>query len=130
MDGMLGGQDMVEHGSLVEVGIFSLGRNPEEILRELEHIVGVASLRTIVIVDEIYAGGSAREMLAAAVAAESQGAVLRDCLPEEAAGLGIVRASAKLADASETDRLRNLCIGVKIVQTVLVTRKGLHYKLV
>ena len=128
--GMLGREDVVEHGALVEVCILSLRRHPEEVFRQLEHIVGVAGLRTVVVIDKIYAGCRAGEMLAAAVASECQRTVVRHRPPEVAAGLGIVGRVAELADAHESHCFRHLRVGVEIVQTVLVACEWLEDELV
>ena len=69
---MLGGEDMIEGGQLEEVGIACLRITAVQILRQLQHVVRVATLRSIDIRHEVLASLLAGEVLATAVAAEGQ----------------------------------------------------------
>ena len=79
---MLRREDMVHHRLLIKVSIACLGITAVEILCQFQHIVGIASLRTIDIVDKIHAGIFGGEMLTTAVAAESQRSFSRDDIPK------------------------------------------------
>ena len=79
---MLRREDMVHHGLLIKVSIACLGITTVEILCQFQHIVGIAGLRTIDIVDKIHTGIFGGEMLPTAVTAKSQCALSRDDIPK------------------------------------------------
>ena len=91
---MLGREDMVERSQLIEIGESCLGVASVQVLGELEHIVGVAALRPVDIVDEIGASLFAGEMLSTAVATEGEGPLSCYNIPEESTGIveGLVAA--------------------------------------
>ena len=62
---MLRGEDVVEGCQLVIVGIAGLRITAMHVLRQLQHIVGVAGLRSVNVVDEVHAGLFAGEVLTA-----------------------------------------------------------------
>ena len=54
--GMLAGEDMVERRQLVEVGIACLRIAAVQLLRQLQHIIGITGLRTVNVSHEVLAG--------------------------------------------------------------------------
>ena len=113
---------MVEGGQLIEVGKACLGVTAVQVLGELEHIVGVAALRTVDIVDEVGAGLLAGEMLAAAVATEGERALTSDDVPEESAGIVVGLVAAQFGYALKSHHLGHLRVGVHVVQAVEALR--------
>ena len=83
MHRVLTGEDMIESSQLVVVGIASLWVTTVHILRELQHIVCIAALRTVNIIDKIRAGFLTGEMFTTAIAAKGQRALTRHDIPEE-----------------------------------------------
>ena len=69
---MLGGKDMIEGGQLEEVGIACLRIAAMQILRQLQHVVGVTALRSVNVGHEVLTSLLAGEVLTTTVAAESQ----------------------------------------------------------
>ena len=69
---MLARQDMVERSQLIVVGIACLWIAAVHVLCQFQHVVGVARLRTVNVVDEVGACLTAWEVLAAAVASEGE----------------------------------------------------------
>ena len=74
---------MVESGQLEVVGKAGVGTVAVQVLGELEHVVGVARLRSVDVVDEVGTGLAAGEVLPSAVAAEGQRALAGDDVPEK-----------------------------------------------
>ena len=73
--GVLCGEDMVPHRVLIEVGITGICGAVEEHLRHLEHVVGIARLGTVELVDVTVGIGLGKEVLIDTVAADADGAV-------------------------------------------------------
>ncbi len=123
--GVLRREDVVERGILIEVGIASIVSAVGEHLRELEHIVGVATFGSVELVDVAVAGIGGEEMLVHAVAADAHGPVVCHVGPEVLGGLGVSRLGvAVLVDTFESDVLRHLGVGVPTVEKSRVD--GLH----
>ena len=121
--GVLRREDVVPHGLLVEVGILGIGRAVAEHLAELQHVVGVARLGTVELVDVAVAVGDAEEVLAHAVAADADGAVLCYVSPEVLGCLAVGgRCRVLFVDALKTDILWNLRVSVLAVEECLVER--------
>ena len=118
MLGMLGGEDVIEGGELVEIGVAGVRVAAVERFREPQHVEGVAGLGTVDVVDEVRAGLLAGEMLAPAVAAEGQRALARHDVPEELRGVVVGLVPAEFRDPREADGLRDLRVGVQVVQVV------------
>ena len=109
---------MVERRQLVVVGIAGLRITTVHVLSEFQHVVGVARLRTVDVVDEVGTGLLAGEVLTTAVASESQRALARHHVPEEVGSMVIALVAREFADALEAHHLRHLCVGMHIVETV------------
>ena len=116
--GMLRREDVVERGQLKIVGIAGLRVAAVQRLRQLQHIVGVASLWAVDVVDEVHAGFLAGEMLTTAVAAESQRALASHHVPEELCGLVVGLVAGHLGYTLEAHHLWHLRVGVHIVEVV------------
>ena len=86
MLGMLGGEDVVEGRQLVEVGITGLGIAAMQVLGQLQHVVGITTLRTVDVLDEVLTGFLAGEVLAAAVTTKGQRPFACHDVPEEGTG--------------------------------------------
>ena len=124
-------EDVVPHGSLVEIGIAGIVCLIKEILRKLQHVVGIAALRTVEVADILLRLGCWQEVLAHAVATDADGAVLCHICPEimgclliRGGGDGCTITQFFLVDALETDVLRHLGVGMLAVEERLV--EGLH----
>ena len=63
---------MIEQRQLIVVGIAGLRVTVVQQLRQLQHVVGIASFRAVNVVDEVHATFLTGEVLAARVAAEGQ----------------------------------------------------------
>ena len=121
--GVLGGHDVVPHRRLVEVGVLRIVRVVEEVFRELQHVVRVARLRTLHIINVQVAVLMALEMLADGVAADADGAVLCHIVPEVQHGVAIVGQRLVLLPSTfEADVLRHLRVGVLTVEEGRVER--------
>ncbi len=114
--GVLGGEDVVPGGVFIEIGILRLVRLVEKHLGELQHVVGVARLGTIEVVDVVLCIGGGEEVLAHAVSADADGAVLRHVLPEVVGGSLIGGAGVFLIDALEAYVFGHLGVGVLSVE--------------
>ena len=88
---------MIVKGTLIIVGIGGLGFGPEKLLGEPEHIVGIARFGTLPVRDHAAEIIGIIEMLADAVAAESQTASLDYVFPEEEAPVCSVSSSVSAA---------------------------------
>ena len=113
---------MVEGGQLVVVGKAGLGVAPVQILGEFQHIVGIATLRSVDVVDKVHAGILAGEVLTAAVSAEGERPLTGDDIPEKSAGIMIGLVAAQFGDALKSHHFGHLCVGVHIVKIVLPLR--------
>ena len=82
----LRGEDVIEEGVLVVIHVGGIRLLAVKRLGELEHVVGVAGLRTAVVGDQLAHVLRVGEMLVDAVAAVDPGAVFHDGLPEERGG--------------------------------------------
>ena len=116
---MLGREDMVEHRSLVKVAIHAIRLYSVQILGKLQHIISIARLRSIDVVDIVDAIFLCREVLTPAVTSQSQRALTCHNFPEILAGIVILHIMSQLSDALIADNLRNLRIGMHIVKAVL-----------
>ena len=116
---MLGREDMVEHRSLVKVAIHAIRFYSVQILGKLQHIISIARLRSIDVVDIVYAIFLSREVLTPAVTSQSQRTLTCHNFPEILAGIVILHIMSQLSDALIADNLRNLRIGMHIVKAVL-----------
>ena len=112
---MLGREDMVEHRSLIKVTIHSIRFHSIQVLCQFQHIIGIARLRTIDVVDIVYACFLSRKMLTPTVSSQSQRTLTCHNFPEILAGIVILHIMSQLSDALISDNLRNLCIGMHIV---------------
>ena len=117
---VLGRKDVVEHCALVEVAIGSIRIGAVEKLCELEHIVGVARFRSVDVVDIVDAGLLGREMLATAIATDGKRTLLRDNLPEILACVVPFCVAAEFGNALKSDHLWYLCVGMHVVEAVLM----------
>ena len=116
---MLGREDMVEHRSLVKVAIHAIRLHSVQILGKLQHIISIARLRSIDVVDIVDAIFLSREVLTPAVTSQSQRTLTCHNFPEILAGIVILHIMGQLSDALIADNLRNLRIGMHIVKAVL-----------
>ena len=116
---MLGREDMVEHRSLVKVAIHAIVLHSVQILSKLQHIIRIARLRSINVVDIVYASFLSREVLTPTVTAQSQRTLTCHNFPEILAGIVVLYIMSQLSDALIADNLRNLRIGMHIVKAVL-----------
>ena len=115
---MLGRQYVVVQGSLIEVGIAGFGRHAKQALGKLEHIVGVARLRTFAVIDIALGIACRGKVLAAAVAAYRKRTVVYHCIPEKLGSLGIIGVIGNLGHTLETDHFWHLSIGMLVVKIV------------
>ena len=109
---------MVKRCQLIEVGKACLGVAAVQVLGQLQHVVGVARLRTVNVVDEVLTSLLAGEMFAARVAAESQRALSRHDVPEVGTGGVVSLVATQFGNALKTDDLRHLRVGMHVVQAV------------
>ena len=116
---MLGREDMVEHRSLVKVAIHAIRLHSVQILGKLQHIISIARLRSIDVVDIVDAIFLSREVLTPAVTSQSQRTLTCHNFPEILAGIVILHIMSQLSDALIADNLRNLRISMHIVKAVL-----------
>ena len=115
--GVLGREDVVPHGLLVEIGILGIAGAVEQHLRELQHVVGVARLRTIGLVDIAIAVGSGEEVLVHRVATDADGAVGGHILPEVLGSGDIIGGSSvHLANTLHANELWHLGVGVLTIE--------------
>ena len=122
MFGMLRRQDMVERSQFVVVGKTCLGIAAVQVLGEFQHVVGVACLRTVDVVDEVGACLTAGEVLAATVPAEGKRALAGHDVPEILACRVVCLVAAQFGNALESHHLRHLSVGVHVVEAVLPLR--------
>ena len=111
---------MVKHCTLIEVTIGGIGIGTVEELGELEHIVCVArlwSVDVVHIVDACFLGG---EVFASAVSSYGKRALLGDKIPEILACLMPFGVVVEFGYTLKTYHLWYLCIGMHIVETVLM----------
>ena len=114
---VLCGEDMVERGILIEVGVAGIVGAVGEYFREFQHVVGVAALRSVGSVDIAVAVGFGEEVLFNAVAADACRAVICHIGPEVLCSLGIALVGKALfGDTFEADILWYLRVGVPVVE--------------
>ena len=94
------------------------------ILRQFQHIIGVAGFRTVDIVDKVHACLLAGEVFTTRVATEGQRTLSCDDVPEEVGSIVITLITREFADALEAHHLGNLCIGMHVVEIVQTLRHG------
>ena len=82
---------MVPRGLLVEVGILGITGTVGQHLAELQHVVRVARLGAVELVDVAVAVALRQEVLANRVAADADGAVLGHVGPEVLGGPQVLR---------------------------------------
>ena len=82
---------MVPHGILIEISILCVGSTVGEHLRELQHVVRVARLRTIELVYVAIRVGYREKMLVDRVSAYADSTVLSHILPEVLRSAAIAR---------------------------------------
>ena len=122
---VLCGHDVVPHRSFVEVRILGVMGVVEEVFGEFQHVVGVARLGTLHVVDVELSVLMVLEVLADGVTTDADSAVLCHIIPEVQHGATIVgEALVFLPCTFETDVLRNLSVGVLAVEEGGV--EGLH----
>ena len=113
---------MVVERPLVEVRVLGLGLPAEHVLREFQHVVGVARLGGVA--GQMRSlGGLRKEVLVLAVAADDEGIVVGHEVPEirrHRAGLGVAR---HLVGAGLADHLRDLGVGMLADQVVMPVRE-------
>ena len=97
--------------------------------RELEHVVGVAGLRSrrAEVLREFFFWN---ERFAVAVAAHHERAVVDDAVPEEARDVLEACVAGQLVLARRADDFRELCVGVQTVQRIFVSAQGIENRLV
>src|SRR5581483_3860939 len=89
------------------------------VVRQLEHVVGAAGFRRAD--GEVLPCVTNREeVLTIAVAAEDEGAVANDVLPEELGAGPVVAAARELVLAGDADDARDVLVGMQPVEDVLV----------
>lgn len=64
---MLGGEDMIIQGTLIKIGITCVMTHTKKTFGQLEHIVGIARLRALTVIDIAFGIGSRSEVLTTAV---------------------------------------------------------------
>ena len=123
---VLRGQDVVVQRALVVVDVLQLRPVGVEQPGQLQHVVGVAGLRALHFGDHRSEVVGRVEMLAHAVAAGRDGAVLNDCLPEEFGRGAPLRVVIDLRDPFVPDDLRDLRVGVQAGQVVLALQQRIQ----
>ena len=74
---------MIECGKFVVVGIPSLRIATVQILCKFQHIIGVATFRTINVIDKIHASILCRKMLATAITTKGKATFSGHNIPKE-----------------------------------------------
>ena len=120
------GKQMVAQGALVEIDVGGLRPGGEKLLGEAQHVVGVAGLRSLAVLEHAAEVLRVVEMLGHAVAAEGDRALPRHVLPEEAGGRVAPRVAAQRGDALEADDLRDLGVGVFPGEAILALGQRLQ----
>lgn len=110
---------MVHHGLLIKVSIACLRITAMQVFGQFQHIVGIAGLRFINVVDKVHTGIFGREVLTTAVAAESQCTLSGDDVPEEGGSRMIHLITTYFSDTLKAHHFRYLGIGMQIVETIL-----------
>ena len=117
---MLGGKDMIEHRTLVEVAVGGIGIGAVEEFREFEHVVCVARLRSVDVIDIVDACLLGGEVFASAVSSDGKRALLGHQVPEVLACLMPAGVAIEFGYALKTYHLGYLGVGMHIVETVLM----------
>ena len=89
------------------------------VLRQLQHIVGIAGLRAVDVVDEVDAGLLAGEVFTTRVAAKGERTLTRHDIPEEIGSVVITLITREFADSLKSHHLRHLGVGMHVVEIVL-----------
>ena len=110
---------MIKGGQLIIVGKTGLWITTVQFLRQFQHIIGVTSLRTIDIIDEVHASFLAGEVLTTTVATKSQRSFARNDIPEIDAGIMIGLITREFSDTLKAHHLGHLGVGVHVVETIL-----------
>ena len=112
---MLRREYVVVERALEEVGVARVVGVGEELLGELEHVIGVAGLYAFVAYDELTVLAVGGEPLAHGVAAHGYAAVAGHVVPEEAGCLAEVGGVVLLVGALEAKHFGHLRVGVHVV---------------
>ena len=120
---MLGREDMIEHGQLIEISISSLWIATMQILSKLKHIIGVTALWSVDILYEILASLLAGEVLTTAVATKGQRTFASNNIPEVCASSMISLIATKFGYTLKTYNLRHLSVGMHVVETVATSHQ-------
>ena len=121
---------MVVQGALVVIRVLDLLVAAEQLLRELEHIVGIAGFRPLDFLHHRAKVVFVVEVLLDAVAADGHRALVVHGLPKELRRLLPVAPARQCADALEADDFRDLRIRMQARQLVLAGRQRLQDRLV
>ena len=111
---------MVIQGAFVIAHIARIRVGQVQQPRELEHIVGIAGFRPLHVLDHRGEVFAAVEVLAHAVAADGDGALLHHFGPEVFRGVPPGFIAGELANALVADHLRDLRVGVQAGQFVFM----------
>ena len=111
---------MVPHCLLVEIHILGIGRAVAQHLRELQHVVGVARLRTVQLINIAIGIGLGQEVLVHGVTTDAHGAVPCHVRPEVLSSTGVVVRLSILhcpfTNPFHTDVFRHLGVGMFVVE--------------
>ena len=120
LDGIYGGQDVVEHRPLIEVHVTRVAARLIKHLGQTQHVVGVAGFRSLFA--RHHAGKVVRrmEMLAHTVAADGNAAVFHHGFPKETRRIIPSLIAFQIRNTLVTNDLRDLRVGVFARQLVFV----------
>src|SRR5574344_2152807 len=114
---------MVEHRLLVEVCVFCIMTVGKEVFTQFQHVVTIAALRSIGVIDIVRTVSHGKEMLVNTVSSESQSAVLCHVGPKILSSLTVLRHNRLvssytifLCNALKTNVFWHLCIRVSVVK--------------
>ena len=120
------GENVIEEGAFEVVGVAGVGLPSEEVIGQLEHVVGVAGfLGEVGQLRGEHVGRSA-EVFVDAVAASGVTAVQHDLLPEKLRGITIVGVARKFKFAGSGDEFGDLGVGMEAGERVVVLRGRVH----
>ncbi len=97
-----------------------------QFLRQLQHIVRVARLRTVDVVDEVHAGILAGKVLTTAVTTESKRTFACHDVPEEISSAVVHLITSEFRDTLKPHHFRHLRVGVHIVEVIQPLRHGVQ----
>ena len=120
-------ENVVEDGSFAIVHVGGVAAALVEHAGEAEHVVGVASLGTLLAFEHAREIVGRMEMLAYAVAAYRNRPFRCHVLPEEVGGAVPRGIAFDVGDALETDNFRNLGIGVHAREAVLAVEQRFEH---